>query len=89
MFVYLEKTAMNENLTHEEIKCRLISGNICYHSVQNILSFPLLSKNTRNKAYNSLTLHPVLNVRETSYLTMRKAQADGVRKQGVENIMGL
>jgi hypothetical protein len=89
MFVYLEKTVINENITHEEIKSRLISGNICYHSVQNILSFPLLSKNTRNKAYNSLTLHPVLNVCGTFYLTMRKAQADGVRKQGVENIMGL
>jgi len=88
-FIYLEKTVTNENLIHEEIKSRLTSGNIRYHSVQNILPFPLLSKNTKSKAYNSLTLHPVLNRCETSSFTMRKAQADGVRKRGVENIMEL
>jgi hypothetical protein len=90
MFIYLEKTVTNESLIHEEInKSRLTSGNICYHSVQNILSFLLLSKNANNKAYNSLTLQPVLNGCETFSLAMRKAQADGVRKQGVENKMGL
>jgi len=31
----------------EEIKSRLKSGNACYHSVQNLLSSRLLSKNTQ------------------------------------------
>jgi hypothetical protein len=34
------------SVKHEEIKSRLKSGNACYHSVQNILSSSLLSKNT-------------------------------------------
>jgi hypothetical protein len=29
----------------EEVKRRLNSGNVCYHSVQNLLSSRLLSKN--------------------------------------------
>jgi len=32
---------------HEQIKSRLKSGNACYHSVQNILSSSLLSKNIK------------------------------------------
>jgi hypothetical protein len=38
-------TITNQNLIQEEIKRRLNSGNACYHSVQNLLSSRLLSKN--------------------------------------------
>ena len=38
------KTLTNQNSIQEEIKSSLNSGNACYHSVQNILSFSLLSK---------------------------------------------
>jgi hypothetical protein len=69
-FILLEKAVTNENLIQEEIKSRLTSGNISYHSVQNILSFRLLSKNTKNKANRGLTLHPVLNGCETFSLTL-------------------
>jgi hypothetical protein len=31
---YLETTVTNQNLTQEEIKRRLVSGNVCYHSIQ-------------------------------------------------------
>jgi hypothetical protein len=41
---YLAMTVINQNLIHEKIKRRLNSGNACYHSVQNLLSSPLLSK---------------------------------------------
>jgi hypothetical protein len=34
----------NQNLTQEEIKRRLSSGNACYHSVQKLLSSHLLCK---------------------------------------------
>ena len=44
-FIYLGTTLTNQNSIQEEIKCRLRSGNACYHSVQNILSSRLLSKN--------------------------------------------
>jgi len=37
----------SQNSIQEEIKSRLKSGNACYHSVQNILSSILLSKNIK------------------------------------------
>jgi hypothetical protein len=43
-FRYLGTTIKNRNLIQEEIKRRLNSGNVCYHSVQNLLSSRMLSK---------------------------------------------
>ena len=37
----------NQNSIPEEIKSRLRSGNACYHSVQNLLSSRLLTKNLK------------------------------------------
>jgi hypothetical protein len=45
-FIYLGLTINNQNLTQDTIK-RLNSGNACYHSVQNLLSSYLLSKNIK------------------------------------------
>jgi len=42
---YLGTALTNQNSIHEETKSRLKSGNACYHSVQNLLSSNLLSKN--------------------------------------------
>jgi hypothetical protein len=44
-FKYLGTTVRNQNLIQEEIKRRSNMGNACYHSVQNLLSSRLLSKN--------------------------------------------
>ena len=44
-FIYLGTTLTNQNSIQEEIKSRLNSGNASYHSVQNLLSSSLLSKN--------------------------------------------
>ena len=35
-FKYLGTTLTNQNSIQEEIKSRLMSGNACYHSVQNL-----------------------------------------------------
>ena len=44
-FTYLGTTLTHQNYIPKEIKSRLRSGNACYHSVQNLLSSWLLSKN--------------------------------------------
>jgi hypothetical protein len=46
-FRYLGTTITNQNQIQEEIKRRLNSGNACYHSVQNLSSSRLLSKNVK------------------------------------------
>jgi hypothetical protein len=46
-FRYLGTTITNKNLIQEDIKRRLNSGSACYHSVQNLLSSRLLSKNVK------------------------------------------
>jgi len=55
-FKYLGKNLTNQNCIAEEIKSRLRSGNACYHSVQNVLSSRLLSKNLKIKIYRSIIL---------------------------------
>jgi hypothetical protein len=50
---YLGTTLTNQNDIHDEIKSRLNSGNACYHSVKNLLSFRLISKNLNIKIYKT------------------------------------
>ena len=60
-FKYLGTTLTNKNSIPKEIKSRLRSGNACYHSVQNLLSSSLLSKNLKIKIYRTIIL-PVVFV---------------------------
>jgi hypothetical protein len=46
-FRYLGMTVINQSLIQEEIKRRLHSSNVCYHSVKNLLSSYLLSNNLK------------------------------------------
>ena len=55
-FKYLATTLTNQNSIQEEVKSRLKSGNACYHSVQNLLSSSLLSKNLKIKIYRTKIL---------------------------------
>jgi len=55
-FKYLGTTLTNQNSIAEEIKSRLSSGSACYHSVQNLLSSRLLSKNLKIKTYRTIIL---------------------------------
>jgi len=59
-FKYLETTLTNQNSIVEEIKSKLRSGNACCHSVQNLLSSRLLSKNLKIKIYRNIILPIVL-----------------------------
>jgi hypothetical protein len=53
LFKYLGTTLPNQNSIQEKIKSRMKSGNACYHSMQNILSSRLLSKNIKIVIYRT------------------------------------
>ena len=62
----------NQNSVQEETKRRLKSWNACYHSVQNLLSSSLLSKNTKIKIYRTIILPVVLYGCECWSLKLRE-----------------
>jgi len=70
----LGTTLTNQNSIQEEIKNMLKSGYACYHSVQNLLSSSLLSKNLKIKIYRTIILPVVLYGCETWLLTLREEQ---------------
>ena len=56
----------------DSVLTRLRSGNACYHSVQNLLSSSLLSKNLKIKIYRTIFLPVVLYGCEAWLLTLRE-----------------
>jgi UDP-galactopyranose mutase len=71
-FKHLGTTLTNQNDIHDEIKSRLNSGNVCYYSVQNLLSSRLISKYLKIKIYKTVILPVVLYGCETSSLTLEE-----------------
>jgi len=71
-YKYLGTTLTDKNSIHVEIKSRLKLGNACYHSVQNLLSSSLLSKNVKIKIYRTIILPVVSYGCETWSLTLRE-----------------
>jgi hypothetical protein len=69
---YFMLTLTNQNNIHNEIKSRLISGNACYYSVQNLLSSRLISKNLKTEIYKTVILPVVLYGCKTWYLTLKE-----------------
>ena len=65
-------TLTNQNCIQEEIKSRLKLWNACYHSVQNLLSSSLLSKNMQIEIYRNIILPVVLYGCETWSLTLKE-----------------
>jgi hypothetical protein len=65
-------TVTNQNLIQEEIKRRVHSGNACHHSVQNLPSSLLLSKNIKIRIYKIILMPVVLYGCETWSLTLRE-----------------
>jgi hypothetical protein len=58
-FKHFEMAVINQILILEKIKRRLNSGNAFYHSVQNLSSSRLLSKNANIKTYRNI-IFPVV-----------------------------
>ena len=71
-FKYRGTTLTDQNSIQEEINSRLKLGNACYHSVQNLLSSRLLSKNLKIKIYRTIILPVVSYGCETWSLTLRE-----------------
>jgi hypothetical protein len=71
-FKYLGTVVTNQNLIQEKIKRRLNSGNACYHSVLNLLSSRLLSKNIKIRIYKTIILPMVQYWHETWSQTLRE-----------------
>jgi len=77
-FKYLVTKLTNQNSFQEKIKSMLKLGNACYHSVQNLLSSRLLSKNLKIKMYRTIILPVVLYGCETWSLTLREERRQRV-----------
>ena len=88
-FKYLGTTIANRNSIQEEIKGRLKSGNACCHSVRNVLSSSLLSRNLKCKVYRTIILL-VLYGCKTWSLTLREEHTPSVVKNRVlRRVFGL
>jgi hypothetical protein len=77
-FRNLGTTLRNQTSIQVEIKSRLQSRNAYYHSVHNILSSNLLSKNIKIKTHRTIVLPVILCGCETWSLTMREERRLGV-----------
>ena len=82
-FKYYGITLTYQNSNQEESKSRLKSGNACYHSVENLLSSSLLSKNLKILIHRTIILPIVLYGCATWLLTLREEH----RLQVFENRM--
>ena len=82
-FRYFGTTLTYKNSIQEEIKSRLKSGNACYHSAQNSLSFSLLSKNIKIKMHRTITLPVVLYGCEIWSVTLREEHGPRVLEKRV------
>ena len=85
---YLGTALIYQNSIQAEITNRLKSGNACYHSVQNLLSTSLLSKNLKIKIYRTTTLSVVLYGCETWSLTLREGRRLRAFQNRVSRIFG-
>jgi hypothetical protein len=75
---------INQNDIRDEIKNRLNSGNGCHHSVQNLLSSRLISKNLNIKIHKTVILPVVLYGCETWSLTLGEEHRLRVFENSVE-----
>ena len=77
-----------QNSVQKEIKSRLKSENVCYHSVQSLLSSWLLSNTTKIEVYRTVICPVVLYGCETWSLTLREESRLRVFENRVLRIFG-
>jgi hypothetical protein len=77
-FIYFGTTVTNQNLIQEEAKRRWDSFNACYHSVQNLSSSRLLSKNVKIRIYKTIIFPVVLYGCDSWSLILREEHRQGV-----------
>ena len=73
-FKYFRTTLTNKNSVLKEIRSRLKSENACSHSVQNLASCSLLSKNLKIDIYRTIILPFVLYGCDTWSLTLKEGR---------------
>ena len=78
---YLGTTVTYQSSIQEEIKSRFKSRNVCHHSVQNLLSYCLISKNIKIKIHRTVILRAAFYGSENWSLTLREER----RLRGFEN----
>ena len=76
-FKYFGTQQNSHNSTHEEIQCRLISGNKTLYANKQLLSSTSISRNAKLKIYKSLIRSVVSNGCESWTLT--KAEEEKLR----------
>jgi hypothetical protein len=69
-FRYLGTALTNQNSTQDEIKRKLKSGNVCYHSVHNLLLSNFLCENLKIQIYRTIILPVVWYGCETWSFTL-------------------
>jgi hypothetical protein len=79
-FRYVINSAANQNYIHEYIKSRFNSGNVCYHSVENIF-FCLLRKSIKIEIHTHIIFPVVLRGCESWSFVLK----EGHRLRGSEN----
>jgi hypothetical protein len=80
---YFGTTVTYKNLIQEKIKKKMNSGNAFYHSVQNLLSSRLLSKNVKIRIHKTINVPVVLYGCETWSLTLREEHRLRVFQNGM------
>ena len=71
-FKYLGVTVTNTNDIQEENRGRINMGNVCYYSLEELLSSHLLSRKLKVNTYKTIILPVVLYGCETWSLTLRE-----------------
>jgi hypothetical protein len=78
-----------QNFIHEGIKNRLKSGNVCCHSLKNLMFSSLLPKTIQIKIYRTIILPVVLYECETWPLTYREERRLRCSRIGCRGRFGL
>jgi hypothetical protein len=86
-FKYLGATLRNQDGILIEIKSSLILEKACSYSVQNLLSFHLISKNLKIQTYKTEILPVVLYGFSNLSLTLKDEQTDGLREESAEEVL--